>query len=30
VIAVPGGLVTSYTHCRKQVRVRQFRLDELP
>ncbi len=30
VIAVPGGVATTYTHCRKQVRFRQFRLDELP
>ena len=30
VIAVPGGLVTCYTHCRKQVRCRQFALTDLP
>jgi predicted neuraminidase len=29
IIAVPGGLVTCYTHCRKQVRVRQFALADL-
>ncbi len=30
VIAVPGGLVTSYTHCRKQIRCRQFTFADLP
>jgi len=29
VIAVPGGLVTCYTHCRKQIRCRQFSLSDL-
>ena len=29
IIAVPGGLVTCYTHCRKQIRVRQFSLADL-
>jgi predicted neuraminidase len=30
IIPVPGGLVTCYTHRRKQIRVRQFSLSELP